>query len=129
MKVKMNDESYDYYTNKFGWHKDKQHEAKIEKPSSLTLDVKNRVIGLLFGTVSGAVCEELHKYMDARFEQCHSLALYITDADRKKSDEEKSNFAVLCEKLGLDPGTREVQVTDKLQVLYSHHYTVPGQPR
>ena len=113
-----------------GWHQEKLVAVEEEtKPLQLKSDIKDHVIRLLFGNVDEETRNELHEYMDARFEQCHSLALHVTEKDRAREPEKKSSFTLLCEKLGLDPGTREVQVTDKLQVLYSHHYTVPGQPR
>ena len=124
MRPKSNGEHFDFYQHSYG--PDTEQE---EKTLRLKTDTKDRVIHLLFGYVSDETRKELHDYMDARFERCHCLSLYITDDDRKKSDEGKSKFAVLCEKLGLDPGKKEVQVTDKLQVLYSPHYSVPGQPR
>ena len=122
-------ESFNFYQQSYGWHKDKENEFKVEKNFSLTLDVKNRVISLLFGHVSDAVREELHEYMDAQFKKCHSLALFVTDKDRKKESDEKSKFALLCDKLGLDPGRKEVQVTDHIQILYSDDYAVPAQPK
>ena len=136
MKVKMNDESYDYYTNKFGWHQKDvvKYGEKEKKSKRLTKAIKDRVIDLLFVTdekcsVSDEARKELHDYMDVRFKQCHSLALYITDKERGKKPEERSKFAVLCDSLGLDPGHKQVQVTSKLQVLYSDDYAVPRQPR
>ena len=124
-----NKNEFDFYNIRYGWHQDKLHVPQVEKNFSLTLDVKNRVISLLFGHVSDAVREELHEYMDAQFKKCHSLALFVTDKDRKKESDEKSKFALLCDKLGLDPGRKEVQVTDHIQILYSDDYAVPGQPR
>ncbi len=124
-----NKNEFDFYSNRYGWHQDKQHEQNPKKPNTLTLDVKDRVIQLLFGAVDHEKREKLHKYMDDRFKQCQSLALYITDKDRKKQSDERSKFALLCESLGIDPGRKEVQVTDHIQILYSDDYAVPGQPR
>lgn len=130
MKKRTEEESFDFYQRNYGWHQSKRSEQQEEiLPISLTTDVKDRVISLLFRSVSDEKREKLHEYMDARFKQCHSLALYITDKDRTKKPEEKSSFTIFCEKLGLNPGRKEVQVTDKLQILFSDDYTVPAQPR
>ena len=129
MRRKSNGEHFDFYQHSYGWHQYKEHEAKVKKPLLLTTDSKDRAIALLFRSVSDEKRKELHEYMDARFEQCHSLALFVTDKDRTKKPEEKSSFTLFCEKLGLNPRRKEVQVTDKLQVLYSDDYSVPGQPR
>ena len=135
MRPKNNGEHFDYYQSNYGWHqKDVKHEKKEKTPKCLTTDIKNRVIDLLFITdekhsVSDEARKELHDYMDARFEQCHSLALFVTDKDKKKEPDDKSSFALLCNKLGLDPGRKEVRVLENLQVLYSDDYAVPGQPR
>ena len=135
MRRKTNGESFDFYQRNYGWHQNDVIRRNIEEtPKSLTTDVKDLVIDLLFVTdekdsVSDEARKELHEYMDARFEQCHSLALHVTEKDRAREPEEKSSFTLLCEKLGLDPGRKEVQVTDRLQVLYSDDYAVPGQPR
>lgn len=128
-------EHFDFYQRSYGWHQNDVARRNIEgTPRSLTTDVKDWVIDLLFGTdekcsVSDEARKELHDYMDVRFKQCHSLALYITDRERGKKPEERSRFAVLCDSLGLDPGHRQVQVTNKLQVLYSDDYAVPAQPK
>ena len=130
MRRKSNGEHFDFYQQSYGWHQNKEHEAKVEKPLLLTTDVKDQVIKNLFGSVDDEETrKELHDYMDARFEQSHSLALFVTDKDRNREPNEKSKFALLCDKLGLDPGHNEVQVTDKLQVLFSNDYSVPGQPK
>ena len=129
MKRKSNGEHFDFYQHSYGWHQNKQHEPEVKKPSSLTLDVKDRVISLLFGYVDDKTRKELHDYMDDCFEKCHSLALYVTDKDRDREPNEKSKFAILCDSLGLDPGNKQVQVTSNLQVLYSDDYAVPAQPR
>lgn len=121
-------ETFDFYDSKYGWHQDVQHEKKVEKPLILTLEIKEKVIQLLFGkTVTDENRKKLHKYMDKRFEECHSLALYISDKERER-DVKESSFTVLCENLGIDPGRKEVRVLDTLQVLYSHDYVIPAEP-
>ncbi len=135
MRKNANGEHFDFYQRNYGWHQNDVIRKRLEEiPKSLTKDVKDWVIYLLFGTeekcsVSDEARKELHDYMDVRFKQCHSLALYITDKDRNRQLEEKSKFAKLCDSLGLDPGRKEVQITSKLQVLYSDDYAVPAQPR
>lgn len=130
MRKRAKEESFDFYQRNYGWHQSKRSEEQEESlPISLTTDVKDRVISLLFGSVSDGKRKKLHEYMDDRFEQCHSLALFVTDKDRTKKPEEKSSFTIFCEKLGLNPGRKEVQVTDKMQILFSDDYTVPVQPR
>lgn len=121
-------ETFDFYDTRYGWHQNTQHEKKAKKPLILTLEIKEKVIQLLFGkTVTDENRKKLHKYMDKRFEECHSLALYISDKERER-DVKESSFTSLCENLGIDPGRREVQVTDNMQVLYSDDYAIPAMP-
>lgn len=131
MKKKTDGETFDFYQRNYGWHQNNvvKYEDKEENSKCLTTDVKDRAIKLLFGSVSDEARKELHKYMDARFKQCRSLALYVTDKDRVREPNKKSSFALLCDRLGLNPGHKQVQVTSKLQVLYSDDYAVPAQPR
>ena len=120
-------ETFDFYDTRYGWHQNTQHEKKAKKPFSLTLEIKEKAIHLLFGSVTDENRKKLYKYMDERFKQCHSLALYISDKERKR-DVKESKFTVICENLGIDPGRREVQVTDNMQVLYSDDYAIPAMP-
>ena len=130
MRKNAKGEHFDFYQRNYGWRQNDVIRKNIEEtPKSLTTDVKDQIISLLFGSVSDENRKNLHKYMDDRFEKCHSLALYVTDKDRDREPNEKSKFAILCDSLGLDPGHKQVQVTSNLQVLYSDDYAVPAQPR
>ena len=126
-------DSYDSYEFNYGWHQNKEKKRKKkdeEKPIALTLDIKDRVIDLLFGKdVNTVQRESLYRYMDEKFEKCCSLSLYITDNDRSLNKPDKiSSFALLCKNLGLDCGRREVQITGKLCLLYSDDYLIPCRP-
>ena len=53
MRKKTNGESFDFYQRNYGWHQNDVLRRKAEEtPRSLTTDVKNRVIDLLFDSVS-----------------------------------------------------------------------------
>ena len=89
---------------------------------------KEKAISLLFGNnVTDEQKGKIKSFMEKRYKKNHSLALLITDAERKRSIFGQSEFTQLCNELGLDPGHREVQVTDKGVLLYSDKYAVPSK--
>ncbi len=99
--------------------------SSIAPCRELETRVIETAVGLLFGKVSENEMEELSFFMKERFQQCHCLALFISESDRKEKadEEERRPFVELCRRLNLDPEMREVIITTS-SLLYSRSYKV-----
>ena len=85
----------------------------------LSKETKEYAIKLLFGSsVTKEQKEVLSEYIDTRYSELHSLAMKLSEEEK----ELKTEFANICSKLGLDPGKKEVIITNSGTIRFSSDY-------
>lgn len=83
--------------------------------------VKDRAIQLLFGEVTNEQRCCIHSFMDELYSLHHCMALYMSHEEKSRK-QDMSPFHKLCNKLGLDPGRKEVIINNDGEILFSKDY-------
>ncbi len=90
--------------------------------SALNSNLVDNAIFLLFGKVSPEVEEELRRYIENRYQMQGCVALYVVEDTNSKNVESPAiPFMELCKKLHLNPGKKEIIITNNA-LLYSDDY-------
>ena len=119
--------------NDFAYTREYEHEvpsfeyyfgnSEIKVKEEIDSETVNKAINLLFPVVSLNQRNSLNEFIQKMYSRIGCVVLYISERDRRLTEDGYRPFTELCRRLNINSEKREVIITPEKRLLYSSDYT------